>query len=220
GLAEPVDQGGADVVVAEPEPRLVQRPGGVHLDVALADRRPGAERVQCPDEGERGSGQVVQAAGDGEPDVGAGQPGAGEGRGDRAVHQAGLAVRGALGVDPGGVGDDGDGAHRRSPSAPVPRSGTNQRMLGRVRVRSCGGSHSARTRMPACTFPGSTPLIRASRSTSAPSSRTYPVTKGTSGARGSGTWLTEKVVSTPVPGSSTSPAIGEPSTGSTSRSGT
>src|SRR5207253_10033549 len=68
-LPECVHQRRVDVAVLQSDPCLVQRPGAVHLDVRLADRRPGADRVESFDESERHTGQVIAASGNGEPDV-------------------------------------------------------------------------------------------------------------------------------------------------------
>src|SRR5207248_8548522 len=51
-----------DVAVLEADPRLVQRPGAVHLDVALPDRRPRPYRIEAHHERERRAGEVVARA--------------------------------------------------------------------------------------------------------------------------------------------------------------
>ena len=51
-LAVAVDEGGVDLAELELHPRLVERPGAVHLDVALLDRRPRADAVEGHDEAE------------------------------------------------------------------------------------------------------------------------------------------------------------------------
>ena len=61
-LARADHDGGVDVADLEADPRLEQRPRAVHLDVALVDRRPGADAVDVGDEGERRARQVVAAS--------------------------------------------------------------------------------------------------------------------------------------------------------------
>ena len=73
-LPEPVDQRRVDVADLDGDPRLVERPRGVHLDVALLDRRPRPHRVEPLDERERTAGEVVARARHGEPDVVARDP--------------------------------------------------------------------------------------------------------------------------------------------------
>ena len=68
-LAEGVDQRGVDVAVLQPDPRLVEREGAVHLDVRLRDRRPRADGVERRHEGEGLTGEVVGRAGAGEAHV-------------------------------------------------------------------------------------------------------------------------------------------------------
>ncbi len=91
GLAERVHQRGVDVPVLQPHPRLVQGPGAVHLDVALRDRRPGADRVERRDKRERYARQVVAAARAGEPDLGTVQADLLEHIGDHRLQHFGLA---------------------------------------------------------------------------------------------------------------------------------
>ena len=50
----------------QPHPRLVQRPGTVHLDVRFLLGRPGADGVERIDEGEGDTAEVVAAARDDE----------------------------------------------------------------------------------------------------------------------------------------------------------
>ena len=69
GLAVRVDERGVGLAGEELGPRLVQRPGAVHLDVRLGDRRPGADAVEGHGEGEGAAGEVVAGAGAGEADV-------------------------------------------------------------------------------------------------------------------------------------------------------
>ena len=74
-LARAEDQGGVDVAVLQAYPRFVQRPGSVHLDVGLSDRRPGPGGFQVGHEGERAARQVVAASAAREADVAASDPG-------------------------------------------------------------------------------------------------------------------------------------------------
>jgi hypothetical protein len=62
-LAVAVHQGGVGVARADLQVRLVQRPGAVHLHVALGHGRPGADGVQRHHKAERLPGQVVRRAG-------------------------------------------------------------------------------------------------------------------------------------------------------------
>ena len=61
-LAEAVDERAVDLAGLDRDPRLVQRPRRVHLDVALPDRRPRADRVEARHERERPALEVVEAA--------------------------------------------------------------------------------------------------------------------------------------------------------------
>ncbi len=65
-----VDQRRVGVAGLDLQPRLVQRPRAVHLDVALLDRRPRPDRVERHHEAERLPGEVVGAARAGEADLG------------------------------------------------------------------------------------------------------------------------------------------------------
>jgi hypothetical protein len=62
------------VPVLEHRDRLGEGERTVHLQVRFADRRPGADRVERADEGEREALQVVTRPGHGEADVLLGQP--------------------------------------------------------------------------------------------------------------------------------------------------
>ena len=77
GLAEAVGQRDVRLAGHDLHPRLVQRPGAVHLHVRFHDRRDGADRVHRLHEGERPPGQVVRRPRAPEPDVALGQPGSG-----------------------------------------------------------------------------------------------------------------------------------------------
>ena len=68
-LAEAVDQRGVDLAGLDLHPGLVERPGGVHLDVRLVDRRDHADRVDRLHERERPAGQVVRGPRAPEADV-------------------------------------------------------------------------------------------------------------------------------------------------------
>ena len=95
GLAEAVDERGVDLAGLDLQPGLVERPGGVHLDVRLVDRRDHADRVDRRDERERPAGQVVGGARAPEADVVPGAAGLlvqlGEER-DQQLHARGGAV--------------------------------------------------------------------------------------------------------------------------------
>ena len=82
------------------------------------------------------------------------------------------------------------------------------------------GFHTATTRIPMRTSPGSQPRIRCWNGMSAPSSSTAAATYG--GCTRwpvNGTLTTQNVVTMPVPGSSTSSAVGTPSVGQAPRGG-
>src|SRR5262249_59954878 len=64
-----------DVAELQSKPRLEERPGAVHLDVALVDGWPRTHAVDIHDERERHAGQVVATAGDGELELAAVEPG-------------------------------------------------------------------------------------------------------------------------------------------------
>ena len=81
-LPEAVDQRAVDLAGLDRDPRLVERPRRVHLDVALPHRRPRARTVEALDEGERATTQVVAGARDREADVVA----AHAGLADRLLH--------------------------------------------------------------------------------------------------------------------------------------
>ena len=68
-LAEPVDERGVHLAGLDLDPRLVQRPRRVGLDVRLVDRRHRADRVDRGDERERPAGEVVRGARAPEADV-------------------------------------------------------------------------------------------------------------------------------------------------------
>ena len=68
-LAEAVDDRAVDVAGLDRHPGFVQRPGRVHLDVALLDRRPRAHPVETHHERERSAGEVVAGPRDREVDV-------------------------------------------------------------------------------------------------------------------------------------------------------
>ena len=74
-LAEAVDQRGVDLAGLDLDPRLVERPRGVHLDVRLVDRRDHPDRVDGLHERERPPGQVVRGPGAPEADVATGPAG-------------------------------------------------------------------------------------------------------------------------------------------------
>jgi len=63
------DQGGIDVAHLETHEGLEERPGPVHLDMGLVDRRPGTVAVHVRDEGEGKTQEVVTAAGNREADL-------------------------------------------------------------------------------------------------------------------------------------------------------
>ena len=42
---ESIDQGDVDVAALEGDPGFVERPGSVHLDMGLSNRRPGAQAI-------------------------------------------------------------------------------------------------------------------------------------------------------------------------------
>ncbi len=67
--AEAEDQRRVDLAGLDLHPGLVERPGAVHLDVRLRDRRPGADGVHGADEGEGLAREVVGAARDREADL-------------------------------------------------------------------------------------------------------------------------------------------------------
>ena len=68
-LAEPVHERAVDLAGLDRDPRLVQRPRRVHLDVALTDRWPRAHGVETHDKRERPALQIVQAPRTGEADL-------------------------------------------------------------------------------------------------------------------------------------------------------
>ena len=74
--------GDLDVALVQPEPRLVEGPGAVHLHVRVALGRPGTDGVEVEDEGEGLAGDVVARTQAGEVDVGPGEPEGFEGVGD------------------------------------------------------------------------------------------------------------------------------------------
>ena len=116
-LAVAVDEGGVDLAELELHPGLVERPGAVHLDVALLDRRPGPDAVEGHHEAEGGTGQVVGAARAGEADVADRHVDRAERLGgDRHEHLDLVAVVDAALVLALGEGDDGDVAHQAAPS--------------------------------------------------------------------------------------------------------
>ncbi len=102
------DHGDLDVALLQAEPRLVERPGAVHLHVGVPLGRPGADGVQVGDEGEGLAGDVVAAAEAGEVDVGPGQPERCEGVGDGLHQQLGLRLVGVTDHRGLGPADDGD----------------------------------------------------------------------------------------------------------------
>ena len=65
--------GDLDVALLQPQPRLVEGPGTVHLDVGVALGRPGTDGIDVLDEGEGLPGDVVTGALAGEIDVRPGQ---------------------------------------------------------------------------------------------------------------------------------------------------
>ena len=62
GSARTGDDGDLDVALLQPEPRLVQRPGAVHLDVRVPLGWPRPDGVEVRDERERLAGDVVATA--------------------------------------------------------------------------------------------------------------------------------------------------------------
>ena len=74
-LAEAVDEGRVDLAGLDLHPGLVQRPGGIHLDVGLVDRRDHPDRVDGLHEREGPARQVVRGARAPEPDVATGPAG-------------------------------------------------------------------------------------------------------------------------------------------------
>src|SRR5690606_34111951 len=139
---------------------------GVHLDVALDDRRPGADGVEGGDEAERGAGQVVGAARAGEVDLGLV---------DAQLllhlvedgHEHLDLVQGLLAaLVPGlGEGDDGDLAHHAPSRSSSWTSGSpvGRHHLMEARSGRSSSSHTASTRIPiliwskgiSCTMPNS-----------------------------------------------------------------
>ena len=116
-LAVAVDERGVDVAELELHPGLVQRPGAVHLDVALLDRRPGADAVEGRHEAERLPGEVVGRAGAGEADLLLVEPGALAHVLDDRHEHLDLVADGLLPhVGHLGEGDDGDVPHQVTPS--------------------------------------------------------------------------------------------------------
>ncbi len=69
GLAVAVDERAVDLAELQLHPRLVEREGAVHLDVALLDGRPRADAVEGHHEAEPDAGEVVGRPRAGEPDV-------------------------------------------------------------------------------------------------------------------------------------------------------
>jgi hypothetical protein len=57
------DQGGVDVAHLETHESLEERPGSVHLDVGLVDRRPGSVAIHVRDECKGSAREIVTAAG-------------------------------------------------------------------------------------------------------------------------------------------------------------
>ena len=68
-LAEAVDEGDVDVTLLEAHERFVERPGTIHLDVALRLRWPHTNGVEGGHEAERTTDQVVGRARANEPNV-------------------------------------------------------------------------------------------------------------------------------------------------------
>ncbi len=108
GLPVRVDERGLGLAGAELDPRLVQRPGPVHLDMGLGDRRPGPHAVEGHGEGEGAAGQVVARPGAGEVDLPRGESDLSEGLGeDGEQHFDFGEVRGVPAVLALPEGDDG-----------------------------------------------------------------------------------------------------------------
>ena len=113
GLAEAVDQGHVGMARLDLHPGLVEGPGPVHLDVALAERGPGAHRVEARDEGEGLARQVVAGPRAHEVQVLAAKPGAGlqlVKHRDQDLHL--VAVELAAHAGRLAEGDDGDVSHQ------------------------------------------------------------------------------------------------------------
>ena len=68
-LAVAVHERGVDLAELQLDPRLVESPGAIHLDVALLDRWPRPDAVERRDEAEGRAGEVVGRAAAGEADV-------------------------------------------------------------------------------------------------------------------------------------------------------
>ena len=119
-LAEAVDERGVDAAVLQRNPRFVQRPRRVHLDVALGPRRPDADGVERADEAERPADEVVGRAGADEVDVVLRDPDVPEDlREDR--HQRLDLVAVGLAAEVVGLGERHDG-HRPRPQTGGGRS--------------------------------------------------------------------------------------------------
>src|SRR5437870_9215743 len=107
-LAEGVDEGRVDVADLEADPRLVERPGAVHLDVRFDDGRPGADGVERADEGERRAGEVIAAPRHGEADLFLRDPRAPDGLVHYRKKHLDFVVE-RVGGEAGGLGEGDDG---------------------------------------------------------------------------------------------------------------
>ena len=177
-----VDEGGVDVPELELHPGLVQRPGPVHLDVALLDRRPGPDPVEGRHEAERLPGEVVRGAGAGEADLLLVEPGALAHVLDDRHEHLDLVADGLLPhVGHLREGDDGDVPHQVTPS-PGWRHGARRvrRWDGSTGCsrgwarRSASSTHTASTRMPMRTSSTGHSWMRCIKARSAPSRRISP----------------------------------------------
>ena len=112
-LSEGVHEGRVDVAVLQADPRFIEGPRPVHLDVGLVDRRPRTDRIEGGDEGEGLTLEVVAAAGDGEANVVLREPRALPDLLDHRHEDLDLVVP-LVPTDGGrlGHGDDGDVPHR------------------------------------------------------------------------------------------------------------
>ncbi len=116
GPARAGDNGDVDVALGQAQPGLVQGPGPIHLDVAVALGGPGSDGVEVGHEREGLAGDVVARAQAGEVDVGPGQAQGHQGVGDHLHEQLDLGLVGVadhLGLGPADDGDVGGGRHQK-----------------------------------------------------------------------------------------------------------
>jgi len=116
-LAVGVDERAVDLAELELHPGLVERPGAVHLDVALLDGWPRADAIEGRHEAEGLAGEVVGRPRAGEADLGLGQPGlVPDGLEDRHEHLDLVEVGLGPHVRHLGGGDHCDVDHQVTPS--------------------------------------------------------------------------------------------------------